>query len=142
MTMRGKRYAQTYKCRLGGISHLTASPPESSMAFPSILHPLLHGLLLIPFYFTLTSAHEAPSESGCPPEDPFNWESVRSATFCMREGSNRAQISPCKSIDWTPCYETYFCARFKVQFNSANLVTISLMSLRCLSTTQTQKATN
>ena len=57
------------------------------MASLSILRLLLRGVLLIPFHLTLTSAQEA---FGCPPKDPFDWESVRVASFCMRGYSNRA----------------------------------------------------
>ena len=39
------------------------------------------------------------------------------------------QISPSESIDWTPCYETNFCARLKVQYNSTNRITASFIPL-------------
>jgi len=55
------------------------------MAPLSISRLVLHGLGLIPFYLTLTSAQEAPSGFWCPPKEDFDWESVRFASFCIEE---------------------------------------------------------
>jgi hypothetical protein len=53
------------------------------MIFLSILSLLLHGVFLIQFYLTLTSAQEAPS--GVCLKDDFDWDVVRFPSFCMEE---------------------------------------------------------
>jgi hypothetical protein len=54
------------------------------MVFRSISNLLLHGVFLIPFYLTLTSAQEAPSGLVCL-KDQFDWDSVRFPGFCIKE---------------------------------------------------------
>jgi hypothetical protein len=61
------------------------------MVFRSIPSLLLHGVSLIPFYLTLTSAQEAPSGLVCL-KDEVDWDSVRSPSFCIKE-----VLTPCRS---------------------------------------------
>jgi len=69
------------------------------MAFFSISILVLHGLGLVPFYLTPTFAQEGFK---CPPEDDFDWESVRFASFCVEEILTLCRSAPAKASTGPP----------------------------------------
>ena len=63
-----------------------------------------------------------------PPKGCFRLGQCKDFEFLRREYSDFVQISPSKSADWTPCYDTNFCARLKVRGHSTKRIIISFNS--------------